>query len=45
MSKITIPDSLLSQVGYTNIYDVDNQVRKILTPVVNQINSYWTNPP
>jgi len=42
MSKITIPDSLLSQVGYTNIYDVDNQVRKILTPVVNQINSLFS---
>ena len=36
--KIKIPEINLKSTGFANLFDVDNYIRKILSPVVNQIN-------
>ena len=36
--KIKIPEIGLKATGFANLFDVDNHIRKILSPVVNQIN-------
>ena len=36
--KIKIPEFPLKESGFLNIYNVDNHIRKLLSPVVNQIN-------
>ena len=36
--KLKLPEISLKATGLTNLFDVDNHIRKILGPVVNQIN-------
>ena len=36
--KIKIPELNVRSTGFANLFDVDNHIRKILSPVVNQIN-------
>jgi len=36
--KLKIPELNVKSTGFANLFDVDNHIRKILSPVVNQIN-------
>ncbi len=36
--KLKLPEISLKATGLTNLFDVDNHIRKILGPVINQIN-------
>ena len=36
--KLKLPDISLKATGLTNLSDVDNHIRKLLSPVINQIN-------
>tara|TARA_Y100000590_G_scaffold155242_1_gene178471 strand:+ start:2502 stop:3986 length:1485 start_codon:yes stop_codon:yes gene_type:complete len=36
--KIKLPELSLKATGFTNLFDVDNHIRKMLSPVINQIN-------
>tara|TARA_B100000424_G_scaffold248049_1_gene220894 strand:+ start:852 stop:2273 length:1422 start_codon:yes stop_codon:yes gene_type:complete len=36
--KLKLPEIAISATGFTNLSDVDNHLRKILSPVLNQIN-------
>jgi hypothetical protein len=36
--KLKLPDISLKATGLMNLFDVDNHIRKLLSPVINQIN-------
>ena len=36
--KLKLPEISLKATGLTNLFDVDNHIRKMLGPVINQIN-------